>query len=821
MKGQAAAVVPALIVGLLCGRVLAAPASRIEGTVSTSNGMALAGARVEIEGYGLSTEVDASGHYRFDGLRSGIVLTLVASFPSLPSERRRVYLTEGLAQVDFALQMKTISEQVEVRAEIPPLDTAEKVSSVALTPERMASLPSLGEKDIFRALQLLPGVNGSRETSSGLYVRGGTPSQNLISYDGFTVYHVDHLFGYFTAFNMDAVEEVRLSKAAFEARDGGRLSGVLDLTGKSGRRDRVGGSAGLSLLSAHALAETPLGTKASLIVAGRRSFQGPLYDKILGLFGDQGGGPRLGSPGGGGMAPPGGGGFGRFALFETQPSSYFYDANAKLLWEPTARDHVSVSLYSGRDAVDNSRSLTIPDFMRERMAERGFEPPASFDISDTRRWSNLGLGATWSRSFAHGLETRLSLGHSAFQDLSDRATQASDSAAGDVEDNDLTDLSARFELGAQLGASHLLQAGALMTRNRISYTFQSATDARMRPGFERGPAPPQIGGMLDRDERATQYSGYLQDRLLVAKRITLSPGVRYTYYDGSSAAFFEPRLSVNALVNERLRLKAALGVQHQFANRITREDVTRGNREFWTLSDGDQVPVARARHGAAGLTYESRDILIDVEAFYKKLDGLAQFAPRLAPQGDEGAPDLSTFFYEGSGTARGLELLAQKKFGLNTGWVSYTLSRTDETFLDLDPVTRPASQDQTHELKIADIVQLKRWAFSATWIFATGQPYTAPTGVETTELAEGFAFDRLLLGERNAARLPAYHRLDVAAHFTFTLGKLKASAGLSVFNVYDRRNVWYKEFQVVEGEVLENNITLMSRTFNLFTSLSF
>jgi ferric enterobactin receptor len=802
----------------------AVAAGRIAGTVTTADGLPLAGATVVIEGAGLSTKTDAEGKYAFDGLRSGLSLTVVALRGDLAPEKATARVIEGATTVvDFTLRIATVTENVTVEAELPLLSATDRVSGVALSPDQVAVLPSLGEKDIFRALQLLPGVSGTREATSGLYVRGGTPSQNLISYDGFTVYHVDHLFGYFSAFNMDAVDQIRLSKSAFDPKDGGRVSGVLDLQGKSGRRDRPGASVGVSLLSVHGLAEVPLGKKASVLLAGRRSFQGPLYNKLLDMVGNQG---QPGAPAGGAPAMPripSGGFGGRFALFETQPSSYFYDVNGKLLFEPSAKDKLFVSVYRGSDNVDNSRSLTIPDQLRERMIERGFEAPASFDITDTREWTNLGVGAQWLRSWGRGIKTRLSAGYSTFEDLNDRASAAGGGGAGNVEDNTLEDLTARFELSAPLGSRNLLEVGGALTGNDIAYHFETSSDARSRPGFV-GPGPgarPQVGGLLNRDQKANQLVGWIQDRFTPSKRLTLAPGVRVTRYDGTGSTYVEPRVSGLVAVSDRVRLKAAWGIQHQFANRIMREDVAQGNREFWTLADGESVPVARARQAAAGFSYETRDLLVDIELFHKSLEGLTEFSPQFGPPTGGGNMDLGRFFYQGEGTARGLEALVQKKFGRNTGWLAYTLSQVEYLFPGLQEQPFPAPQDQTHELKLVDSLRFGHWAFSGTWIFGTGLPYTEPIGVESTTIGEDFVIDRLILGERNQSRLPAYHRMDLAASFDLTLGPVKGTLGVTVFNVYNRRNVWYKEFQVTGGEILENDTLLMGRTINAYVTLGF
>jgi ferric enterobactin receptor len=188
------------------------------------------------------------------------------------------------AVVDFVLDVAKEAREAGVTAERPLLSVSDKENRIIITPSQIAALPSLGEKDIFRAFQLLPGISGSNETSSGLYVRGGKPDQNLLLYDGFTVYHVDHLFGYFSAFNMEAIQDARLSKGGYEAKYGGRLSSVMELTGKEGAADAWHGGAGASFLSANAFVEVPLFGKGALLLAGRRSFQSPLYDKIMDLF---------------------------------------------------------------------------------------------------------------------------------------------------------------------------------------------------------------------------------------------------------------------------------------------------------------------------------------------------------------------------------------------------------------------------------------------------------------------------------------------------------------------------------------------------------
>ena len=380
--------------------------SRVEGIVQWADGTPAAALTISIPELKLNTDTDALGRFVFDGIRPGIRVTVDAFLDKRLVGRAYTLVTQWVEHVDLRLAgtpsnpmpapqvppgligqearragsgvnspssgdgtgatetvtydangMPVVSSDVTVVASVPMLSASTEAGKVTLEPEQVTALPSLGASDLFRALQLLPGVS-SNETSSGLFVRGGTPDQNLVDYDGFTVYSVDHLFGYFSAFNMDAIDSVDLSKGAYDARFGGRLASLTEIRAKS-QPQAIQGIVGGSLLSVDGVFQLPVGSKASLLVAHRRSFQSPLYDRILGLVSR-----------GTGRAGPGGGG--RFATtFNSQPSSGFDDANGRFEWRPTDRDQLAVSTYIGHDDVDNSRELQLPTQFLEQIAARG------------------------------------------------------------------------------------------------------------------------------------------------------------------------------------------------------------------------------------------------------------------------------------------------------------------------------------------------------------------------------------------------------------------------------------------------------------------
>ncbi|MEK7253277.1 MAG: carboxypeptidase-like regulatory domain-containing protein, partial [Bacteroidota bacterium] len=301
-------------------------------------------------------------------------------------------LTPANAKGKLVLEMEVLGEQLQevvvvAEKEEQLLKASTGISKIGMTPLAVATLPSFGEKDIFRSLQLLPGVSGSNESSSGLYVRGGTPDQNLVLFDEFTVYHVDHLFGFFSAFNSNALKDVQLYKGGFDAKYGGRLSSVVELTGKDGNTERFNAGMGLSLLSVNGFLEAPFADgKGSFLVAGRRSFQSSFYQNLFEDFTNIGGE----GPGGGENQPEPPGGR-RFGQQQVQPSSFFYDLNAKTTYRPTAKDIVSLSFYNGQDNLDNSRDS-------DNSAFGGF---GNFNFqrtsTDLTKWGNWGAAAKWSR----------------------------------------------------------------------------------------------------------------------------------------------------------------------------------------------------------------------------------------------------------------------------------------------------------------------------------------------------------------------------------------------------------------------------------------
>lgn len=708
--------------------------------------------------------------------------------------------------IDFGVQLVEVVVQAEREEQLIQASTG--ISQVGISPAALATLPSFGEKDIFRSLQLLPGISGTNESSSGLYVRGGTPDQNLILFDGFTVYHVDHLFGFFSAFNSNAIKDVQLHKGGFDAEFGGRLSSVVELTGKDGNTEQFNMGAGLSLLSYNGFVEAPFAKgKGSFLLAGRRSFQSQFYSNLFDSFTENNQAEAQG--GGGGRGGLGG----RFGFQEVKPNSYFYDLNAKVTYRPSTDDVISLSFFNGQDNLDNSRNTDNSSF-GGRFGGGNGNINFQSNNTDLTNWGNWGASAKWSHRWSDRFYTNANLSYSNYYSERDRRNETTidrgDSTItrtnGNYEYNDLRDVTFKIDNEWKIAQNNQLEFGIQSTYHDIIYEYtQNDTIS-----------------VLDRADEAYTNSVYIQDRHTFNNKLILKGGVRASSYSLTNQVYLEPRASFSYLLSDRIKLKGAWGKYYQFATRVVREDIQQGSRDFWLLANDENVPISSAFHYIGGISYETPSLLFDVEAYYKTLDGLSEYTTRFVPSGFGPGRSLNyeEFFFTGTGIAKGIEFLAQKKVGKITGWIGYTLGEVKYDFEAFGDEPFSANQDQTHELKIIGNYKRNKWTFGATFIYATGRPYTAPTGYYEVPLLDGSTADFFEVSAKNGLRLPDYHRFDISATYDFNLGLSKASMGLSIFNFYDRSNVWYKEYEVIEGELLETNVSLLDFTPSLFFSWS-
>jgi ferric enterobactin receptor len=776
----------------------------LTGSVSDlSTGEPLPFASIQVKGTTLGTTTNADGYFTLLKVPTD-TSTLVVQYVGY--ERTPVFLTPMLPKTNLNISLKPHSQTLgEVRVTAYKDDIVfvrkAEVSTIKLSPLKMEKLPSIGEKDIMRSFQLMPGISASNESSSGLFVRGGTPDQNLVVYDGFTVYHVDHLYGFFSAFNSNALKDIQLFKGGFESRFGGRISSVTEITSKEGNQKKINVGGDISLLSTNIFAEIPIGEKFSSFIAYRKSYQGATYNLIFKKFNKS----RTDK------APDVGTGPGRRFSQNSEITSYFYDLNGKLTFRPNDKDIISLSFFNGTDKLDNSFSSDIPSFGQ-------FNANFSMNSVDLTKYGNIGSSLKWSRRWNSKLYGNTILSYSNYYNYRDRSSEntlispddeRSTNMSGIFENNDLKDYSIKSDYQWEMSGFSQIQFGAFATLFDIKYSYaQSDTTT-----------------ILDRDGKAILGGVYLQDRIKLLKdRLQLLPGLRINYFETTKQLYFEPRASLSYSLTDQLIIKGSTGKFYQFANRVLREDIMSGSKEFWVLSDGNSVPISSAVHFIAGLSYESPNYTFSAEGYYKKIDNLTEYSLRInaSPMG----VDYNENFFNGYGYSRGVEFLVQKNTGDLNGWVSYTIGEARNHFNEYSDDYFPANQDVMHEFKIVGLYKYKRWDFSASWIYATGRPYTAPSGAYTITLLDGTSQDFFTVTAKNSIRLPDYHRLDLSATYKLLMGwrgdirrREIGSISFGLFNAYNHMNIWYKQFTIESGEIVETNINYLGITPNFTLSL--
>ncbi|MCK9203415.1 MAG: TonB-dependent receptor [Bacteroidales bacterium] len=758
-------------------------------------GEALPFANVGVKGTALGTYTNADGYFTLINIPTD-TSTLMITY--IGYKNATIFLSPELPLNNLLIEMEPQSQILKevvvsgVQEEL--MTTNDKISTLKITPQKLATLPNIGEKDVIRSFQLLPGVSAANESSSNLYVRGGTPDQNLLLYDGFTVYQVDHLYGFFSAFNSNAIKDVQLYKGGFESKFGGRLSSVTEITGKDGNSKGFTMGGEISLLSFNMYLEIPIGKRFTSLIAFRRSYQGLLYDKIFKQFNYVNQVKQVSFNGG--KEPPGS------TSLTSTVKSYFYDINAKFTYRPSPKDILSLSFYNGTDKLDNGNS------MGSQGGGGGFN--FSMDNSDLTRYGNLGSCLRWSRNWGTRFYSNSLISFSNYYSSRDRTSSGTHSGgeggpgrfnSGISEDNNLFDLTFKSDLSYTINNKHQLGFGVYFTDYIIAYNF-GETDTSI---------------VLSKKDNGVLTGVYLQDRIKLADaKLTITPGIRASYFSPSGKVYPEPRIAAAYNITKNIKLIAETGKFYQFANRVVREDILTGSRDFWILSDGDTIPVSSAWHYIAGISYENKNFLASIEGYYKAINGVTEYSLRFKPT-REGAT-YSESFFNGTGYADGIEFLIQKKTGALTGWVSYTLSQAKNKISVYGENYFPASQDVTHEFKFVSMYDYKNWSFSLTWLFASGRPYTAPDGAYTVNLLNGTEQTYIDFGSKNSSRLPAYHRLDISVNYHFKkqdTGREWGNIGLSIFNVYNRRNIWYREYQIIDGNIIETDKLFLGLTPNL------
>jgi hypothetical protein len=616
-----------------------------------------------------------------------------------------------------------------------------------LSHQEMLNIPSLGGKpDVLKALQLLPGIQSQQEGSSLLNVRGGNPGENLYLIDNIPLIYVNHLGGFASVFNPDMINNIEVYKGGFPAKYGGKLSSVVAITQREGDKSKLKGSLGIGLTDASFSIEGPLlNKKASFIVTGRKTLIDLLMLAASGLID----------------------GNNVFVMYG------FHDINSKFSWHPNEKNSFYLNVYQGDDYIN---------FWNKD----GKKSNEKFSL--TNSWGNWLTAARWNRVVSPRLfvDNTFSYTHYRLKVLSSyNSTTKTDTVDYSNEYySSVRDLSLRSDWQYKLMKEWNLEFGTKATFYSHIPNKTNLSESIQKTSYET--------------INTSEASLYLNNRVTLLNVIDANLGARLVNYRSGSYNHFsvEPRLLVNALVSPSQTINFTFQKVSQYAHLV----FTSGslmNNEIWIPADKNIVPSNSTQFsmGWKGQFFDET-IESEINLYYKELNQLATYKEGYSNlMGDGGW--RSKIETGGSGKAQGVELLVRKLKGKWTGFLGYAFSNSTRMFPGINKNKEYLfDYDRPHSLSFNLNRKLnEKWAFSITWIYQTGLPYTpmigrqlipATNSGENSEIKYSEAF---IYGKRNSGRLKDYHRLDIGATFTTkTKHGRMAQWNFSIYNAYNRHN---------------------------------
>lgn len=725
-------------------------------------GESLPYATISIQETPNGTSTNTDGYFSLSTAKNDSLTLLVSYLGFQPLKVKVAPLSDNkLLTFELYRNNSIISDVVVVKNQSELLAVEDEPSAYQWNSKNNADPPSLSNLDIAAPLQLLPGIDGTTESLSGLVVRHSPSDKNLFIYDGFTIYHIDHFFGAFTSFNAKAIKDIRITKGGFDSRWGGRASSVIEITGKTGNERKLMVDIGSDQLSSDIEVEGPLGEKTTFVMAARRSFtdlyQSSLYNNLFeSARSDLEALKRAPSA---------------FTNSNEKPGYYFYDLNAKLSFKPNPNEIISVSGYQGYDNLkfDSYNSKPI--------------------VQERSNWGNQGLGLRWSRQwnsvFYHSITAGVS-NYNMYYDHLDYKLRAKliptsfDTISHTyLIDNQINDFNLNFTGEIKLGTS-----------NKVEFGFsENKVDITSKDGYSHYSLGTKIIDTL-----RLYNNGVYNTTLWAQTSITDGPmknlklGGRVTYNSLTKKYYFEPRAQLSIQASKKFSIKFATGLYYQFVNKI----LTFSNGSYkntWKISDKNRFPVVRSAHLIGGFVWDlGNGFTADVEGYSKWTDNIS-FEQSVIKRTNITKVTQERIVLLMNSKTFGTDILLKKNWSKGQSWISYSLSRSYNQSNNLngkDPYF--ALDDHLSELKVVNVLDFKHWNYTIAWIYGSSKPWDELLLTSTLLLSPDY--------EKNSARLPSYHRLDLGISYSIKIKNADLKVGAKVFNLYNNRNILSKPYQL-------------------------
>lgn len=621
--------------------------------------------------------------------------------------------------------------------------TSAQMGTETLSIKNIEKLPVIfGEKDVLKTIQLLPGIKSTGEGSSGFSVRGGATDQNLILLDEAPVYNASHLLGFFSTFNSDALKDANIIKGNSPAQYGGRLSSVMDVRMKEGNNQEYEINGGIGLISSRLSVEGPIQKeKSSFIVSGRRTYA----DVFLKATEDL-----------------------------KDSKLYFYDLNLKANYQLNENNRLYLSGYFGRDVLGLGDTFATD-------------------------WGNTTATLRWNSIVSSTLFSNTSIIYSNYD--YNVSLQSNNNIFG--LDSKIRDWNLKQDFSWFAGNNHSVKFGLQSIFHSITPSTASGTSQSTYPRNTRS---------------SLENALYINDDFKVDEKLTVNYGLRlsvfsvlggdtYNTYDrgaliasetlakgniGKTYVNLEPRISANYRINEVSAIKAGFARNTQNLHLLSNS--SSGNPTDQWISTSYSVKPEISDQISAGYSrnFNNNNYELNTEVYYKSLQNQIDFKNGAEITFDAAA-DIESQLLFGKGRAYGFEILAKKKNGKLTGWIAYTLAKTERKIEGINnDEWYNARTDKTHDISVVAVYDLNpKWSFSGVFVYSTGNAVTFPTGKYELNGQTVFQYS-----SRNADRMPAYHRMDLSATYVpQTNKKWQSSWSFGLYNVYARENAYIINFE--------------------------
>lgn len=703
----------------------------VSGTVKEKGGsQSLPLAHILVVPDSISTITDSSGKFSL-AIPAG-EKTFVVSYVGYTTLTQTVRVNKDQV-VDFSLssQVNELEEVVvnSTRFSNEDMLKSTRSSTNVISSEDIGAIPVLGgEADVIKTIQLLPGTVRGVEGSSDLFVRGGAADQNLVLLDGGTVYNTSHLFGFLSVFNPDVVSQVESINGAFPAQYGGRLSSILNVSTRSTIPAKTHASADIGLIASRLFIEQPLiRNKASIWVSARRTY----IDKVVKAVG-------------------------------LEVPYYFYDLNGKILFNPTSKDKLELSHYSGDDRLD---------YLRDRNGDGIGQTTGYHSGNNTQTFR-------WNRDYKNDWHHDAALFHTRYRyDIHSDFGQNRLLAFSDIRD-----LGLKF----MVGNDSLSRNGSLTMGGEVTYHTLSPNVVNTS-----GTISELLKSSSSRGRIATEAAAFVQYEMQPAPKVRISAGFRQSAAVVGNTTYFnpEPRLAVRYMIDERSSLKASYSRMAQYLHRVSSSAISSPTDIWYPVTDSikpqtaDQVGIAYQRN------LPRYNTMFSVEAYYKKMHQLVGY--------EEGTnlffnTDFESSLIQGDGIAYGFEFLLRKQAGKFTGWINYTLSwswRRYESINNGDWFH--ARYDRRHNgAVVLQYAFAKRWSASMVWEYISGSRFTPIIGQYAMTSPSMTGVDLVpVYAPINSVKLSDAHRLDFGVKYKSRPGRfIQWQIFAGVYNAYNRAN---------------------------------